>query len=215
MMATVIEELRLLTLFDREAELMPESRPAWQQSMEFVRYPGPKQDDLHPIHFWYLEHYGILPYYLQIQSNAIPAKVFFSIVSTCRYVSLADKTKHLELRGLTGHRIHRLIVSPEVVWEAFGISREAAHDKEARATWPNQVALKFVEVEELGIRQYFQVLQDRNEHLIYRLQASKEPAIVPLQMIHDCLLCKAGSMCRYNLPAVSAFLRTMHYRAMN
>ncbi|KAL2653834.1 hypothetical protein R1flu_021962 [Riccia fluitans] len=150
-MATAMEELCRLTLFDREAELMPESRPAWQQSMElckkFVRYPGPKPNDLHLIHFWFLEHYGILPFYLQMQSEGIPAKVFFSIVSICRYVSVADKTEHLELQGLTGQR---LVVSPEVIQEAFGISREVAQDEEVGATWPNLVTLKFAEVEELG-----------------------------------------------------------------
>ncbi|KAL2636170.1 hypothetical protein R1flu_007649 [Riccia fluitans] len=84
-MATWSEELRCLTLFDGEAELTPESRPVWQQNMElrtrFVRYPGPKPDGLHPTHFWFLEHYGLLPYFLQMQAEGIPAKVFFSIVS--------------------------------------------------------------------------------------------------------------------------------------
>ncbi|KAL2635621.1 hypothetical protein R1flu_007100 [Riccia fluitans] len=55
-MATWSEELHSLTLFDGEAELTPESRPAWQQNMElrtkFVRYPGPRPDGLHPTHFW-------------------------------------------------------------------------------------------------------------------------------------------------------------------
>ncbi|KAL2649756.1 hypothetical protein R1flu_017884 [Riccia fluitans] len=151
-----------------------------------------------------------------MQAEGIPAKVFFSIVSTCHYISVADKTEHLELRGMTEQR---LVVSSVVVWEAFGISQEAAHDKELGTTWPNQVTLKFAEVEELGVRQYFQVSTDRIEHLIYRLAAPKEPAIVLLQIIHDYLLCKASSTLtptrRYNLPAVSAFLRLMHYRAMN
>ncbi|KAL2621893.1 hypothetical protein R1flu_002098 [Riccia fluitans] len=215
-----IEELRRLALFDGEAELTPESRPTWQKTMDirtkFVRYPGPKPNNLHPIHFWFLEYYGILPYYLKMQAEGIPTKVFLSIVSTCRYVSVANKTEHLELWGLTGQR---LVVSPEVVREAFGISQEVAQDEEVGATWPNQVAVKFAEMEELGIRQYFQVSQDKNEHLIYRLAAPKEPAIVPLQIIHDYLLCKAGStltpLRRYNLPAVSAFFRLTHYQAVN
>ncbi|KAL2623673.1 hypothetical protein R1flu_003878 [Riccia fluitans] len=173
-MATATEELRRLTLFDREAELTPESRPTWQQAMElrtkFVRYPGLKPEDLHLIHFWFLEHYGILPYYLQMQAEGILAK-------------------------------------------------EVAHDEELEATWPNQVTLKFVEVEELEVRQYFQVSTDKTKHLIYGLAAPKEPGIVPLQIIHDYLLCKAGSIlnptCKYNLPAESAFLRLTHYRAVN
>ncbi|KAL2609074.1 hypothetical protein R1flu_027647 [Riccia fluitans] len=66
---------------------------------KFVRYPGPKPDDLTSLEFWFMEHCGILPYYMQMQTADIPAKVFFSI---CRYVSVADKTEHLELRGLTG-----------------------------------------------------------------------------------------------------------------
>ncbi|KAL2612840.1 hypothetical protein R1flu_024532 [Riccia fluitans] len=77
-MAMWSEELRRLTLFDGEAELTPESRPVWQQNMElrtkFVRYPGPKPDGLHPTHFWFLEHYGLLPYFLQMQAEGIPAK---------------------------------------------------------------------------------------------------------------------------------------------
>ncbi|KAL2607618.1 hypothetical protein R1flu_026191 [Riccia fluitans] len=187
-MAMWSEELRRLTLFDGEAELTPESRPVWQQNMElrtkFVRYPGPKPDGLHPTHFWFLEHYGLLPYFLQMQAEGILAKVFFSIVSTCRYVTVAERTEHLELRGLTGRK---LVVSPEVVREAFGIPRDAAHDEEQGATWPNQ--------------------------------APREPAGVPLQIINDYLLCKVGSKStpsrRYNLPAVSAFLRLTYYRPVN
>ncbi|KAL2652805.1 hypothetical protein R1flu_020933 [Riccia fluitans] len=219
-MAMWSEELRRLTLFDGEAELTPESRSGWQQNMElrtkFVRYPGPKPDGLHPTHFWFLEHYGLLPYFLQMQAEGIPAKVFFSIVSTCRYVTVAERTEHLELRGLTGRK---LVVSPEVVREAFGIPRDAAHDEEQGATWPNQVAVRFAEVEELGVRQYFPISQDRNENLISRVQAPREPAGVPLQIINDYLLCKAGSgptpSRRYNLPAVSAFLRLTYYRLVN
>ncbi|KAL2644662.1 hypothetical protein R1flu_012249 [Riccia fluitans] len=78
----------------------------------FVHYPGPKPDGLYPTHFWFLEQYGLLPYFLQMQAEDIPAKVFFSIVSTCRYVAVAERTKHLELRGLTGQR---LVVAPEVM----------------------------------------------------------------------------------------------------
>ncbi|KAL2649572.1 hypothetical protein R1flu_017700 [Riccia fluitans] len=44
--------------------------------------------------------------------RGIAAKVFFSIVSTCRYVTVAERTQHLELRGLTGRK---LVLSPEVV----------------------------------------------------------------------------------------------------
>ncbi|KAL2613986.1 hypothetical protein R1flu_025678 [Riccia fluitans] len=185
-MAMWLEELRRQTLFDGEAELTPESRPVWQQNMElrtkFVRYPGPKLDGLHPTHFWFLEHYGLLPYFLQMQAEGIPAKVFFSIVSTCRYVTVAERTEHLELRGLTGRK---LVVSPEVVREAFGIPRDAAHDEEQGATWPNQ--------------------------------APREPAGVPLQIINDYLLCKAGSgptpSRRYNLPAAPAQPRPRKRRA--
>ncbi|KAL2623018.1 hypothetical protein R1flu_003223 [Riccia fluitans] len=187
-MATWSEKLRRLTLFDGEAELTPELRLAWQQNMElrtkFVRYPGPRSDGLHPIHFWFLEHYGLLPYFLQMQAEGIPAKVFFSIVSTCRYVTVAERTEHLELRGLNGQR---LVVTPEVVREAFGIPWDTARDEEQGATWPNQ--------------------------------APKEPAGVPLQIINDYLLCKASSgpnpSCRYNLLAVSAFLRLTYYRLVN
>ncbi|KAL2621028.1 hypothetical protein R1flu_001233 [Riccia fluitans] len=187
-MAMWSEELRRLTLFDGEAELTPESRPVWQQNMElctkFVHYPGPKPDGLHPTHFWFLEHYGLLPYFLQMQAEGIPAKVFFSIVSTCRYVTVAERTKHLELRGLTGQK---LVVSLEVVREAFGIPWDAAHDEEQGATWLNQ--------------------------------APREPAGVPLQIINDYLLCKAGSgptpSRRYNLPVVSAVLRLTYYRLVN
>ncbi|KAL2635384.1 hypothetical protein R1flu_006863 [Riccia fluitans] len=129
-MAMWSEELRRLTLSDGEAELTPESRPVWQQNMElrtkFVRYPGPKPDGLHPTHFWFLEHYGLLPYFLQMKAKGIPAKVFFSIVT---------------------------------------------HDEEQGATWPNQVAVRFAEVEELGVRQYFPISQDRNENLISQVQA--------------------------------------------
>ncbi|KAL2645517.1 hypothetical protein R1flu_013104 [Riccia fluitans] len=178
-MAMWSEELRRLTLFDGEAELTPESRPVWQQNMElrtkFVRYLGSRPDGLHPTHFWFLEHYGLLPYFLQMQVEGIPAKVFFSIVSTCRYVTVAKRTEHLELRGLTGRK---LIVSPEVVREAFGIPQDAARDEEQGATWPNQVAVRFAEVEELGVRQYFPISQDRNENLISRVQAPGEPAVV-------------------------------------
>ncbi|KAL2610724.1 hypothetical protein R1flu_029297 [Riccia fluitans] len=78
-MAMWSEELRRLTLFDGEAELTPESRLVWQQNMElrtkFVRYPGPRLNGLHPTHFWFLEHYGLLPYFLQMQAEGIPAKV--------------------------------------------------------------------------------------------------------------------------------------------
>ncbi|KAL2620325.1 hypothetical protein R1flu_000530 [Riccia fluitans] len=219
-MAMWSEELRRLTLFDGEAELTLESRPVWQQNMElrtrFVCYPGPKPDGLHPTHFWFLEHYGLLPYFLQMQAEGIPTKVFFSIVSTCRYVAVAEKTEHLELRGLTGQR---LVVTPEVVREAFGIPRDAARDEEQGVAWPNQVALRFAEVEELGVRQYFPVSQDRQEHLIYRVQTHKEPAGVPLQIINDYLLCKASGgpapSRRYNLPAVSTFLRLTYYQLVN
>ncbi|KAL2651979.1 hypothetical protein R1flu_020107 [Riccia fluitans] len=193
-MAMWSEELRRLTLFDGEAKLTPESRPVWQQNMElrtkFVRYLGPRPDGLHPTHFWFLEHYSLLAYFLQMQAEGIPAKVFFSIVSTCRYITVAERTEHLELRGLTGRK---LIVSPEVVREAFGIPRDAARDEEQGATWPNQVVVRFAEVEELGVRQYFPDSQDKNENLISRVQAPREPAVVPLQIINDYLLCKAGS----------------------
>ncbi|KAL2628583.1 hypothetical protein R1flu_013269 [Riccia fluitans] len=219
-MAMWSEELRRVTLFDGEAELTPESRPLWQQNMElrtkFVRYPGPRPDRLHPTHFWFLEHYGLLPYFLQLQAEGIPARVFFSIVSTCRYVTVAKRTEHLELRGLTGQK---LVVFPKVVREAFGIPRDAARNEEQGATWPNQVAVRFAEVEELGVRQYFPISQDRNENLISRVQAPKEPAVVPLQIINDYLLCKAGSgpnpSHRYNLPVVSAFLRLTYYQLVN
>ncbi|KAL2642877.1 hypothetical protein R1flu_010464 [Riccia fluitans] len=189
-MATWSEELRRLTLFDGEAKLTPESRPIWQQSMELrTRF---------------------------MQAEDIPAKVFFSIVSMCRYVAVAEKTKHLELRGLTGQR---LVVTPEMVREAFGLPRDAAHDEEQGATWPNPVALRFAEVEELGVCQYFPMSQDKQEHLIYRVQTHKEPAGVPLQIINDYLLCKVGGgpapSRRYNLPAVSAFLRLTYYRLVN
>ncbi|KAL2654124.1 hypothetical protein R1flu_022252 [Riccia fluitans] len=144
-MATWSEELLRLTLFDGEAELTPESRPAWQQNMELrTRF-----------------------------AEGIPGKVFFSIVSTCRYVTVAERTEHLELRGLTGQR---LVVTSGVVREAFGIPRDTARDEEQGATWPNQI-------------------------------------------INDYLLCKAGSgpnpSRRYNLPAVSAYLRLTYYRLVN
>ncbi|KAL2633371.1 hypothetical protein R1flu_004850 [Riccia fluitans] len=176
-MAMWSEELRRLTLFDGEAELTPESRPVWQQNMElrtkFVRYPGPKPDGLHPTHFWFLEHYGLLPYFLQMPVEGIPAKVFFSIVSTCRYVTVAERTEHLELRGLTGRK---LVVSPEVMRKPLASPRDAAHNEEQGAAWPNQI-------------------------------------------INDYLLCKASSgptpSRRYNLPAVSTFLRLTCYRLVN
>ncbi|KAL2644195.1 hypothetical protein R1flu_011782 [Riccia fluitans] len=47
----------------REAALTPNSRPAWMRTMErqtaFVRYPGPKPDELSLLEFWTLDHYGI------------------------------------------------------------------------------------------------------------------------------------------------------------
>ncbi|KAL2642777.1 hypothetical protein R1flu_010364 [Riccia fluitans] len=104
----------------------------------FVHYPGPRPDGLHLTHFWFLEHYGLLPYFLQMQAEGIPTKVFFSIVSTCHYVAVVERTEHLELRGLTGQR---LVVIPEIVREAFGIPRDAPRDEEQGATWPNRVAL--------------------------------------------------------------------------
>ncbi|KAL2610317.1 hypothetical protein R1flu_028890 [Riccia fluitans] len=57
---------------------------------------------------------------------------------------------------------------------------DAARDEEQGATWPNQVVVRFAEMEELGVRQYFSISQDRNENLISRVQARREPAVVPL-----------------------------------
>ncbi|KAL2607831.1 hypothetical protein R1flu_026404 [Riccia fluitans] len=163
MSSTGLEELRRIALFDGKAELTPESRLAWQKIMEtrtrFLCYPGPKPDGLNSLEFWLLEHYKILSYFMKLQTNGVPAKVFFSLVNTCCYVPVAERTEHLELRGLTGQR---LVVSPEVIREAFGISREAAQDEERGAMWPNVVFPRWhEEVENQGVRQYLPVQKDR------------------------------------------------------
>ncbi|KAL2623367.1 hypothetical protein R1flu_003572 [Riccia fluitans] len=60
---------------------------------------------------------------------------------------------------------------------------------------------------------------DEEQGATWPNQAPREPAGVPLQIINDYLLCKAGSgptpSRRYNLPTVSAFLRLTYYRLVN
>ncbi|KAL2609870.1 hypothetical protein R1flu_028443 [Riccia fluitans] len=72
---------------------------------------------------------------------------------------------------------------------------------------PNLSAMRFHEVEEKGVREYFKLTKDKDEHYVNR---QKGPAGVVVQIINDYLLCR-GNMRRCSLPAVSVFLELMHY----
>ncbi|KAL2624336.1 hypothetical protein R1flu_008581 [Riccia fluitans] len=103
-----MEQLCCIALFDGEAELTPNLRPAWMKIMEnqttFVHYPSPKPNELSSLEFWTLDHCGILPYYMRMQANAIPSTVFFSMIGNSAIAKREEeRTERLVLRGIDGN----------------------------------------------------------------------------------------------------------------
>ncbi|KAL2653142.1 hypothetical protein R1flu_021270 [Riccia fluitans] len=148
-----IEQLHRIALFDGEVELTPNSRPAWMRVMEqqtkFVRYRGPKPDELSSLEFWTLHHYGILPYYMRMEVDIIPSTVFFSMIGNSGIArSEGGSTKQLVLRGVNGREV---VVTPTLIRRAFGISPDAINDERGRVLHPNLSAMRFYEVEEKDV----------------------------------------------------------------
>ncbi|KAL2650363.1 hypothetical protein R1flu_018491 [Riccia fluitans] len=104
-----------------------------------------------------------------------------------------------------------LVVGPSNIQRAFGISQDAATDEHKGVAYRNMSLLKFHEVEEMGMQEYFQIAIDKGEHMVNR---QKGPAGIPIQIINDYLFCRDNKH-RCFLSAVSAFLSLMRYRNVN
>ncbi|KAL3688043.1 hypothetical protein R1sor_014352 [Riccia sorocarpa] len=94
----VIEELQRIEFFEDAAILPREARPSWWdimvQTTKFVRYPRPKPDDLQMFDpaYWTVEHFGILPYFIRLQTVVILATLFYRLIATCHlYTDVLDK----------------------------------------------------------------------------------------------------------------------------
>ncbi|KAL2624310.1 hypothetical protein R1flu_008555 [Riccia fluitans] len=151
-MLIAMEQLRRIALFDGEAKLMPNLRPAWMKVMEsqtmFARYPGLKPDELSSLEFWTLDHCGILPYYMRMQAEATPTTVFFSMIGNSAIVKREEeKTERLMLRGIDGNEV---MVTPALIRRAFGITVKGIQSERNGVLYPTLATIRFQEVAEKG-----------------------------------------------------------------
>ncbi|KAL3689870.1 hypothetical protein R1sor_016179 [Riccia sorocarpa] len=207
----VIESLRRIEFFEKDVILPRKARPAWWDLMvistKFIPYPGPKPDALDDLTYWTLEHYGTLPYFIQLQASGLPTTLFYRLIATCHYSADTDKSEYLVLRG--NAQGHQLLVTPAVIRKSFDILEDqAAGQREIGGRRYTRV-LKLQQVLDRGLSDFVEISRDKNEFLVYRQGKPKGPATVPLQIISDYLVCR-GDKRRIAVQALAAFMECLH-----
>ncbi|KAL3690500.1 hypothetical protein R1sor_016809 [Riccia sorocarpa] len=205
----VIESLRRIEFFEEDAILPREARPAWWDLMvmstKFIPYPGPKPDALDDLTYWTLEHYSILPYFIQLQASALPTTLFYRLIATCYFST--DKSEYLILRvNAPGHQ---LIVTPTVIRTSFDIPEDQVAGQREIGGRRYTGVLKLQQVLDRGLADFVEISRNKNKFLVYRQVKPKGPATVPLQIISDYLVCR-GDKRRVAVQALAAFMECLH-----